>query len=84
MGTVLRDINHSTKEFIMTTETTVHDEARTPTFLAYHVVEKGEKARWNPIGAYFDHRDGKGGTLVLNSLPIAFDGRIVLRAPKAE
>lgn len=69
----------------MTTETTTHEEARTPTYVAYNVVEKeGEKSRWSQIGAFFAHRDGKGGTLLLSSLPIAFDGRIVLRAPKLD
>jgi hypothetical protein len=85
LRTVLRDINQLTKEYIMTTETTVqHDDVRTPTYLAFNVVEKaeGEKSRWNQIGAYFAHRDGKGGTLILDSIPIAFDGRIVLREPK--
>lgn len=68
----------------MTTAETSHDDGRTPTCIAYHVTDNGEKGRWIAIGAYFAHRDGKGGTLVLNSLPIAFDGRIVLRTPKAE
>lgn len=68
----------------MTTDTTTHEDTTKPTYLAYHVVDTGDKSRWNQIGAYFAHRDGKGGTLVLNSLPIAFDGRIVLRTPKAE
>ena len=58
-----------------------------PTYLAYHVTDpkrRGQKGRWNRIGAFFPHEDGEGGTLILDSLPIAFDGRIVLRTPKAD
>ena len=69
----------------MTTETTTTQETRSPTYHAYHVTEatkRGQKGRWNRIGAFFQHADGQGGTLILDSLPIAFDGRIVLRAPK--
>lgn len=60
-------------------------EPKTPTYRAYHVVQGGEgqKSRWNPIGAFFAHEDELGGTLVLDLLPINFDGRIVLRAIKA-
>jgi len=55
-----------------------------PSFTAYHVqdaAEDGAQARWTKIGVYFAHEDGQGGTLKLDSLPIHFDGRIVLRAP---
>ena len=58
-----------------------------PAFTAYHVTldtEEGGQARWLKIGVYFAHDDGQGGTLRLDSLPIHFDGRIVLRAPKTE
>ena len=72
----------------MTTDTNQPTAAvNTPTFVAYHVSEpqrRGQKARWNRIGAFFAHEDAEGGTLILDSLPIAFDGRIVLRAPKAD
>jgi hypothetical protein len=44
--------------------------------------EDGQKARWSQIGAFFAHGDGEGGTLLIDLLPIGFDGRIVLRAPK--
>jgi hypothetical protein len=56
-----------------------------PTYAAYHVTEpaqKGRKARWTPIGPFFSHADGNGGTLIIEALPVAFDGRIVLRASK--
>lgn len=71
----------------MTIETNNQTEPRTPTYHAYHVIEgkhRGQKDRWNRIGVFFAHIDGQGGTLMLDSLPIAFDGRIVLRAPKTE
>lgn len=58
-----------------------------PKYHAYHVVEAkedGQKSRWTRIGAVFAHEDGEGCTLRLDSLPIAFDGRIVLRTPKAK
>lgn len=67
----------------MTTETTNPKETRTPTYLAYHVTEptrRGQKGRWNRIRAYFQHVDGQGGTLILDSQPIAFNGRVVRRS----
>ena len=71
----------------MTSETTNPKEARNPRYHAYHVTEAtkhGQKVRWSRIGAFFEHVDAQGGTLILDSLPIAFDGRIVLRVPKSE
>lgn len=69
----------------MITETNNQKETRSPTYYAYHVTEavkRGQKDRWSRIGAFFDHGDSQGGTLILDSLPIAFDGRIVLRTPR--
>lgn len=54
-------------------------EAQTPEYLAWHVTRNGEKSFWNKVGAAWMHRDAKGYTLQLESLPIG--GRIVLRAP---
>lgn len=60
------------------------DNAR-PTYAAYYVTEpRPGKKRWTRIGAFFAHDDGQGGSLILDAIPIAFDGRIVLRSPKAE
>jgi hypothetical protein len=59
-------------------------DAAKPTFTAYHVTEAtevGGKARWTELGVFFSHKDNQGGTLILDALPIHFDGRIVLRAP---
>ena len=69
----------------MTTEPNKPQDTNPPKYHAYHVIEasrRGQKDRWNRIGAAFAHVDGDGITLMLDSLPIAFDGRVVLRAPK--
>lgn len=50
-----------------------------PKYLAWHVIEKGEKSYWNKVGAAWPHKDGKGYTLQLETCPI--NGRIVLRLP---
>jgi hypothetical protein len=87
METVPRDRNHEPKEMMMTTETNHQKETRLPTYHAYHVIpgkHRTQKDRWNRVGVFFAHDDGQGGTLVLDSIPIAFDGRIVLRAPKTD
>ena len=57
-----------------------------PDLVAYHVTPaaEGGKARWRRIGAYFAHQDGEGGTLILDLLPLQFDGRVVLRTPKPD
>jgi hypothetical protein len=71
----------------MTKETTNPKEVSPPKYHAYSVIEatrKGQKARWNRIGVVFAHEDGEGETLLLDSLPINFNGRIVMRAPKTE
>ena len=55
-----------------------------PNYAAYHVTEpRPGKKRWTRIGAFFAHEDGQGGNLILEAIPIAFDGCIVLRTPKA-
>jgi hypothetical protein len=71
----------------MTTEFNTSKDASPPKYHAYHVVEagrQGQKDRWNRIGVVFAHEDGEGATLILDSLPIHFDGRIVMRTPKVE
>ncbi|WP_366555336.1 hypothetical protein [Aquibaculum sediminis] len=50
-----------------------------PDFLAWHVIDKGEKSFWNKVGAAWRHKDDKGYTLQLEVVPI--NGRIVLRQP---
>lgn len=68
---------------------TTNDNGKTasqPIYHAYSVSEAGEgkKNRWTRLGAVFAHGDGQGFSLILDVLPIHFDGRLVLRAPKAE
>ena len=53
-----------------------------PEFLAWHVTDKGEKSFWNKVGAAWRHKDDKGYTLQLETVPI--NGRIVLRQPLDE
>ena len=57
-------------------------ETRAPDFLAWHVSQKGEKSYWNKVGAAWVHKDARGYSLQLESLPLG--GRIVLRQPLDE
>jgi len=50
-----------------------------PDYLAWHVIDKGEKSYWNKVGAAWKHKDDKGFTLQLEVVPI--NGRIVMRQP---
>jgi hypothetical protein len=57
--------------------------AQQPTYQAYTVVKReGQDDFWLNIGAAFMHQDGEGFNVVLQALP--FNGKIVLRPPKAE
>jgi hypothetical protein len=53
-----------------------------PAFTAYAVTKRGDGQDdwWTPIGAAFEHKDGHGFNIVLQSIPL--DGKIVLRLPK--
>jgi hypothetical protein len=56
-----------------------------PVLIAYTVKDRpGAKSIWTRIGAAFPHDRGAGLTVVLNALPLNFDGRIVLVEPKLE
>jgi hypothetical protein len=62
------------------------EASKGPDYIAYHVRE-GERGKrfWTPLGAAFLHKDGDGINIQLDALPVAgFDGRLVLRAPKAD
>lgn len=50
-----------------------------PNLIAYDVreVEGRDKSVWNPVGAVWLHKDGKGADLLLHAIPLT--GRIVLR-----
>ena len=67
-------------------ENTTEQETKAPDFIAWHIVQKGEKSYWNKVGASWNHKDGKGQTILLEVVPI--NGRIVLREllenPQAE
>ena len=64
------------------TQQTQAPSPKTPDFIAYHVLTKGDKTFWNRVGASWLHQDGNGMSLQLETLPM--DGRIVLRAPRNE
>lgn len=71
----------------MTTKQTTRQNGTpaAPAYTAYHVAEaKDGGKRWIRIGAFFAHEDGQGGNLILDALPFGFEGRVILRAPKAE
>jgi len=53
--------------------------SKAPDLIAFHVQTKGEKDFWSRIGASWQHQDGKGMTLQLDTLPMS--GKIVLRQP---
>ncbi|RVH60078.1 hypothetical protein CN213_06115 [Sinorhizobium meliloti] len=57
-------------------------EHQAPTYIAWHVDEKGKKSFWTRIGAAWRHEDGEGLTLQLDLVPVN-GGRITLRVPKA-
>lgn len=63
-----------------TTESKQTRQTNSPAFIAWHVVERGDKAFWTRIGAAWDHKDGEGLTLQLDLMPV-HDGRVVLRTP---
>lgn len=51
---------------------------RKPDQIAYTVKESPDgNEYWNRIGALWKHRDGQGGELILDSVPV--NGRITLR-----
>ena len=56
-----------------------------PVLIAYVVKSRpGKKARWLRIGVAFPHDKGADLTVVLNALPLNFDGRIVLVEPRID
>lgn len=56
-----------------------NQEHRAPGYLAWHVTQKGDNSYWSKVGAAWAHKDAKGFTVQLESLPVG--GRIVLRQP---
>ena len=60
----------------MTTESTA-TESKAPSHVAYAVREGKDKSFWTRIGAAWQHKDGKGFNIQIESVPL--DGRITLR-----
>ena len=52
-------------------------ETKSPTHKALQAVKRGERTFWNELGAAWPHKDGKGMTIKLSSLPL--DGEVILR-----
>jgi hypothetical protein len=54
--------------------------SKTPSHIAYHVRDReGSEGIWTPIGAAWAHKDGKGFTVQIETVPL--EGRITLRIP---
>lgn len=54
--------------------------AKRPSHFAYQVSEGQDgKSYFNKIGAAFEHKDGQGYNVTLDSVPV--DGRVSLRTP---
>ena len=54
--------------------------SKTPSHAAYHVRDtKGGNAIWTRIGSAWQHADGKGFNIQIETVPL--DGRISLRIP---
>ncbi len=54
-----------------------------PEFNAFFVQGEGRNANWIKLGAAWNHKNGEGITVQLDTLPVqGFNGKIVLIAPK--
>jgi len=82
-GTVLRTENHQPKEKTMTIKRNTKPEPKSPIYHAYTVRDgkEGQKGFWTRIGSSSPTMTAKRNA-PLDALPL--DGRIVLRAPKAD
>ena len=58
--------------------------SRKPTHAVYHVRGEGQKAYWTKLGAAWLHEDKEGLNLQLDYVPVASDGRLVVRVNKPE
>lgn len=61
------------------TKTQTQPATNTPSFIAWNIISKGDKAFWQKVGACWSHKDEQGLTIQLDVMPL--DGRIVLRKP---
>lgn len=50
---------------------------KAPTHIAYHVRETGANSFWTRIGSAWQHDDGQGFNIQVETVPL--NGRIVLR-----
>lgn len=55
-----------------------HTEKTMPSHIAYQVRETEDKSYFNNIGAAYEHRDGQGYNIQLDSVPV--DGKVTLRS----
>ncbi len=54
--------------------------SKSPTHIAYHVRDReGTESFWTRIGSAWQHADGKGFNIQVDTVPL--DGRISLRIP---
>lgn len=68
--------NNEERNIIMSENKTSTSKA--PTHIAYQIRDgKGDKGYWTRIGAAWQHKDGSGFNIQLESVPL--DGRITLR-----
>lgn len=65
-------------------KTRKQERSTAPALIAWQVTERGgdKKPFWTRIGAAWEHEDGEGLNLQLDSTPLT--GRIALRAPKED
>ena len=58
--------------------------SNTPKYYAYTVRNRGKDKRavWTRIGAVWSQEKGQGLNIELETLPLNFDGKIVLMPPK--
>ena len=52
--------------------------SNTPSHIAYQVKDGSQKSYWTRIGAAWAHKDGKGFSIQLESIPL--DGKVTIRA----
>ena len=68
-------------------QTTPNDQpsgsAKPPAYVAFSVLDRGEKSFWTRIGAAWHHGDEQGLTIQLDLVPVS-GSRIVLRTPPAD
>jgi hypothetical protein len=59
---------------------TTSSASKAPSHVAYHIRDnKGGDAFWTRIGSAWQHADGKGFNIQIETVPL--DGRISLRVP---